>query len=267
MSKFLALTSLVMIATASAFVAIWPVAQTTRKTQAKKFITEASSVTPAEALTDYQLAIWLDPSNEVGYLNLAQIQVATGQSARAVNTLSRAGEGTQAMKLKVRTLLELGRYSAAADSSLQLARTGRSDSDHLLAATAYMLAGRTSELALLDTTITSPDALQRLLRIEFGNLPLAKELYAVGLPDSSRALLLKLPVSFERNFLLGQISYQMHSSTELVAASKYLATAASLNPADLNVHQLLAQVYQNMGLATDSMAQISLIKRLQNSRP
>src|SRR6185369_9119784 len=189
-TAFFALSCLTLVSAASALALIWNPAHTavasTAKSQAARLIGEASAADSAEAAVDYQLATWLDPANLAGYLGIARIQIAAGHAETALKALDQAGEGSEASNLRIRTLIELGRTNEAADRAVPLAAPGSSDADIILAALAYALAGRTGDITALTPLVSTPQAAQRIARAEAGNVPLAGELYASGLPESSR---------------------------------------------------------------------------------
>jgi len=266
-TAFFTFSTLVVIGSATALAALWPLARAGAKAEAASLIGEAESGSSAEAGADYRLATWLDSSNPAGYIGLARTQILAGQADAALVTLDRAGEGSEAANLRLRTLIELGRISEAADRAVTLAAPGRSDADLLLAGLTYALAGRTADIPALIPLVASPQTAQRISRAASGNLPLASELFASGLPESSRALLVKQPTSFERNFLLGQILYAPHTGADLSTATDYLESAVALNPSDIPARRLLAKVYTDRGLNSQSSAQTGLVNKLQSGRP
>jgi len=263
----LTLTAIIIIASASASAAAWPIAVRAAHAQATSLIGEAGNANLATAAADYRLATWLDPSNPAGYVGLAHTQILAGRAEAALTTLDRAGEGSEAAGLRLRTLIELGRTNEAADLAASFAAPGRSDADIVLASLAYALAGRATDLPAMIPLVSTPEAAQRISRAASGELPLATELYASGLPESSRTLLMKQPTSFERNFLLAQIFYSRHTEGDLASATDYLQTAVALNPGDIPAHQLLANLYSDRKLTAESAAQTALAARLQSGRP
>jgi hypothetical protein len=204
-AAFMGLAAITLIGAASLLAAAWPHALKAAHKQSDRLVAEAGTVSINEAAADYNLATWLNRSNQPAYLGLARTQIATGKAAQAVDTLGKAGQGSEASKLRIRTLLELNRPAEAADLANNLTQPGHSDEDLTLAAIAFALANRPDSITPLIPLMSSPEAAQRVIRIEAGKLPLATELYAYGLPESSRALLVTLPVSFERDQLLGRI--------------------------------------------------------------
>ncbi len=265
--KFLVLATLVVLASSSALAASWPYAVKAAHAQAADLMGEAGSANPAVAATDYKLATWLDPSNPAAYIGLAHSQILSGQAEAALTTLDRAGEGSEASELRLRTLIELGRTNDAADKAAGIANRGHNDTVMLLTAFAYALSGRTADIPTLIPLVSSPEAAQRISRAAGDKLTLATELYTSGLPESSKILLMKLPTSFERNLLLGRILYTRHSKTDLISASSYLETATTLNPSNLESHKLLASIYSDRQLISESAAQTVLVTKLQSGKP
>lgn len=264
---FFVLSAIVLASSSAALAASWPNAIGAAHRQSAKLIGEAATADLAEAAVDYQLATWLDPQNQAGYLGLARTQIATGHAEAALIALERAGEGSNAATLRIRTLLELGRSTEAADRARTLARPGRKDADVVLAALTFAIAGRAAGIPALTTLVSSPEALQSLARIEAGQVPFAGELYAAGLPESSRSLLIKLPTSFERNLLLAHIAYDRHTPDDLSSATDYLNEALALNPSGLEARKLLVAVYTDRGLPTDATNQSVLIQKLEAGKP
>jgi hypothetical protein len=266
-AKFWLLASATVVASACALAALWPLALNAARAQSARLTTEATTANGGEAQADYQLATWLDSRNTAAYLGLARLQIAHSQAGLALATLDQAGEGSQAQQLKVRTLIELGRYPQAADAAVTLAAPGRPDDDLVLAALADTLATRTPDVTALIPRLTSPEAAQRVRHAQVDKVTLAYELYATGLPRSSSALLTPAPTSFERNLLLGRIRYATHSPADLAEAADFLASAIALNPAGLEAHQLLANVYRDRKNFAAANQQDSLAVRLQAGKP
>ena len=259
-AAFLTLTALVVIAAAAGVAVSWPHVQNAAKNQSSKLVGEARSASAAEAMADYRLAVRLDPSNLAAQLGLARTQIKAGQAEAALVTLKSAGEGSETTSLRVRTLIELGRAAEAADLASMLP-------DSVLAALAYALAGRPADITALIPRLSSPEAAQSIARIQAGTLPLAAQLYAAGLPDSSSALLLKQPASFTRNVLLAHIAIDRHTAADLISASDYLAVAVAINPSDADAHRLYAGVLADRGLTEESAQQTKLAERIQAGRP
>jgi tetratricopeptide (TPR) repeat protein len=265
-ATFLGFTGVMIILHATVLAACWPGTLRAAARQSDKLVAEAGSVPPAEAAADYKLAAWLDSDNQPAYLGLARTQVATGKADLAIKTLEKAGQGSEAAQLRLRTLLELGRTAEAADAAAPLAQPGQPDENLLLAAVTYALAGRQADLPALGPML-SADGRARLARITAGGVPFATELYRSGLPESARATLVKLPVSFERNQLLARIHLDRHTKTDLEAASRYLEAAVVINPANIEAHQLLAGTYSDRGLTASAATQSELAAKLRAGRP
>lgn len=236
-AAFLSLTTLVVLASGAALAFAWPYVLGTARAQSSSLVGEAASAPAPEAFANYQLAVWLDPASTQAKLGLAATQIKTGQAEAAVKTLETAGQGSDAADLRLRANIELGRTDAAAGLTQLIARQ------------------------------SSPEALQALRRAESGQLPLATELYAAGLPESSSAILRSLPVSFERNLLLGRINFDRHTTFSLAAATSYLEEAVAINPSHLEARKLYAAALTDVGRTEDSAKQQDLIKKLELGRP
>jgi Flp pilus assembly protein TadD len=265
--KFTLLATLTLLAAAAGLATLWPLALQAARAKATSLVGEAAKASGGEAEVDYRLATWLDPESHTAYVGLARSLITAGHPDEALAALGQAGEGSEVEQLKVRTLIELGRYNEAADVAGKLATPNRQDDDHVLAALAYALADRNSDIDALMPHVSSPEALQRIKRAQAGKLTLAAELYATGLLQSSSAFLMKLPASYERNLLLARIRYARHTPDDLARAAESLEVATSFNPSAPEARQLLAQTYRDQGKTTEAGLQDTLITKLQAGRP
>lgn len=265
--KYLPITTAAILASAAVLAMAWPHVVAAAHAEAARLIEQAPQTGAAEATSFYRLASTLDPGNRESYLGLAKIQIATGQSEAALRSLKHAGEETETLRLRLKTLVELGNFSGASLLADALAQPGASDADIILSGLAYALAERTGDIDALLSRVASPEAAQRLARAKAGNVTLAAELYASGLPNSSRTFAEKLPVSFKRNVLLGRISYAQNTRESLVAATGYFSSACTINPGDLSAHELLADVFAVRGMVAESSTQTILVQKIRSGRP
>jgi thioredoxin-like negative regulator of GroEL len=266
-SKFWAITVVAIVAAGGGLAALWPVALSAARSESATLTTEGRHAAGAEAVADFQLAARLDPQNHAAYIALARDQIASGQPDAAFANLDHAGKGSDVEQLRVRTLIELGRSSAAAAAAQDLTTPDRSQADLLLATLSYLNADRRADATALMPRLTSPEAAGSATRAASGEIGLASELYATGLQNSSSAILTAAPTSYERNLLLARILYARHTRPSLTTASDYLASATSLNPGGLEARQLLARVYRDLGNIPDATTQEALAAKLQNGRP
>lgn len=266
-AKFTAFATATILLTAGALAALWPVALSAARHESTNLVGEGSHTDASEAATDYLLATWLDHHNTAAYAALARTQIAAGQPDAALTSLMHAGEGSEVEQLRVRTLIELGRASAAADAATALTTPERSQADLLLAVLAYENTGRHADSLALSPRLTSPEAARSASRAQTGQLGLAAELYAAGLLRGSSAILVKTPTSYERNLLLAHIRYTQHTRPALTEATDYLTSANALNPANTEARNLLAKVYRELGNLHDAQVQTSLVAKIQSGRP
>lgn len=245
----------------------WPATQAYAKEQSAELTRAGQGASGGESENDFRLATWLDSSNDAAFAGLAQAQVAAGQPNEALQTLTEAGEGREVARTKVRILLELGRYTEAAGFTAILTSDKAIQEDLVLTAIALSLAQQPAAIASLKTRVSSPAALQALARAEAGDIPLATELYARGLLRSSSALLLKLPVSFERNLLLSRIVLSRTTPASLSQAEQYLSAALTQSPSQLEARRLLYRVYQAQGNQAGANHEAQLIRRLEAGQP
>lgn len=258
-----ALSAGILLASASGLAALWPVALQAAHNKSQELTAEAKQAKGGEIEVNYRLATWLDNQNQAAYAGLAQAQINLGQPDAALLSLEHAGQGSEAEQLKVRTLIELGRYNQAANESASLITPGRSTNDIVLAGFSLALAGRATDIEPLIALVGSPEAATRLRRAQSGNLPLASELHATGLLNSSSALLTKLPVSLQRNLLLAQIRFARHSSKDLGEARELLLIAVNIDPANTAARKLLAQVYLDLNQTAEAQAQTTIVNRIE----
>jgi hypothetical protein len=220
----------------------------------------------SESRLDLKLAHILNRHSQTVALELAKQQLAAGQSAAALQTLSNAGEGSEATRLRLGVQLEQGQANAALESATQLAKTSNQPQDLLLAALTFGTVGKRELINPLVPRLTNPEALQRVQRAKANDLLLGTELYAAGLPDSSQRILAKQPSSYERNYLLGQIAYARHDAESLASAEAYTTNAISFNPASESARELIIQILQAEGKSDDAAQQQSLLDQLKNGR-
>jgi tetratricopeptide (TPR) repeat protein len=266
-TKFVIIASLVLVLASSGLAALWPLALRAAHAESQQLLKAGERAHGAEAADDFLLATRLDSSNHPAYARLADTQIAAGQADAALASLSRAGQGSDVEQLKVRTLIELGRTTAAANEAITLTEAGRSDDDIVLGALALATAGRQTDAAALTTHVTAPEAAGRIARATASQLTLATELSATGLLNSSSVMLGKLPASYERNLLLARIRYTRQTDADLAQAADLLTTATALNPAGLDAHQLLAKVYRQQNHPAAAAAQDVLASKLTTGRP
>jgi cytochrome c-type biogenesis protein CcmH/NrfG len=80
-------------------------------------------------------------------------------------------------------------------------------------------------------------------------------------------MLLKLPVTYERNLLLSRIYFSQPNQSNLLRAEALLTTAISLQPASINARQLLTVVYRDENKLPQASWQAALVSKLQSGRP
>ena len=266
-AKFWSITVITIVGSAAGAAALVPVMGEYASRESSRLVVLGNQASGAEAETDYRLATYLNRRNTEAYVKLAQLQLDSGRPQEALRTLGSAGEGSEVVRARIRLLMELGSTTVAATAGQSLVREGAPDEDVVLAGLSLAVAGREAEVAALAPRVTAPEAAGRIKRIQAGNLALAGELYASGLPISSSTILLQLPASYERNLLLGRIYLTRNLADDLESAAGYLRTATVVHPAGVEAHELLAKVYvaqEKTQLATE---QRGLIEKLRTGRP
>ena len=265
--KFFVIAFLVLVTSGSLVAFMWPSAITIAHQQAGQLVAEGALANGGEAEADYHLATLLDPGNTAAHLGLAQQLYSTGQFAAALRSQEGAGESATSQQIKVETLLELVRNQDAATAADSLLAVCSTDNCIKLAAFAYDVSGRTSDSTALASRVSSPEAARSITLAQAGPLPLAAQLYATGLLNSSSALLLQQPESFERDLMLGQIYSSSTQKTDLLSAADYLEAATTLQPSNLQAHQLLASVFRSLNQSSNAGQQDQLVANLQTGRP
>jgi hypothetical protein len=265
--KFWQLGALVMVTAAAGLAAMWAPAVSIARWESGRLVEEGRHATGAEAQTDFTLASRLDPANRTALLQLARAQIAAGQPDDALQTLDKAAQGSEPQRLKTQTLVELGRYNAAADAGTALAqRPKASGQDLRLAALAQLLAGRDSDAAALAAAAPAQTAADIQLAAS-SRLALAHQLAAAGLNKSATAVLEDQPASYERNLMYARILYAHHSKDDLTQATDLLTVAVAANPSAIPARQLLVNVYQDRSNSPAAAQQAALIKHLQSGTP
>jgi tetratricopeptide (TPR) repeat protein len=198
----------------------------------------------------------------IGY---ARVYLAQGRSAEAMELLARVGENQDGLRLRMQILTELAKYDQAKPIADKLLLHGN-EADILLAASVYKLGNHTTELAALDSRLTSVEALQALSRLKAGNLSLAFELRALGLPVTSSTLLVKLPDSTPRNLALGGILLQKGDKASLVQAAAYLEMGIKLDPANIELRSKYGEVLRAEKMNNEADVQDKLVLRLRQGK-
>lgn len=248
----------------SAFIAaafVMPATTALAKSESTQYAAAATSEQGSMAALDYQLAYTLDHTNQAAAVGLAQIYLASGHSNQALKLLSRAGESPYILRLRLQTLTELARYPEAKPIADKMAST-LNEPDILLAAAFYSITGDQAQMDAADAHLSSVGALQAMFRLKAGLLPRALELRDLGLPVSSRAMLVKLPPSAPRNLALAEILQQQGDSASLSQAAAYITAAINLDPANIKLRQVLVSVLKAQHKSAAAAAQEVIIQKL-----
>jgi hypothetical protein len=251
----------------ASIVVLWPTLLSSAHSESASLISEANKSRGGEAQSDYQLATWLNPDYNVAYADLASAELVDGQPGQALINLTKAGTSIKTTSTKVQALMEVGDNNDAAQAASALTFASATDQDLVLASLAYSSDDQESRVSTLLPRISSPEALHAAKRAQAGKLPLAAQLYAAGLLNSSKQLLINLPASYERNLTLSQIDYDNPTRSNLAKAEELLLNAIALNPASTQSRQLLVKIYRAENKTTLADMQIALINKLQSGRP
>jgi thioredoxin-like negative regulator of GroEL len=219
------------------------------------------------------LARALDRNNPIAAREHARLKLAAGQYASALRTLQAAGNSATTTRMQLRAQLELQDASAAAKSAQVLATQSTADADLVLASLALLNAQNLGQknlapnLLALKASVTSPEALQRILRAEGTPLGLGAELYATGLLHASHQVHMKLPDSQIKSLILGKIAQQIATPDSLSQALTYYKQVLNENPANIEARQGLVAVYQQLGDTSSASRHQELLRQLQAGRP
>ena len=244
MSKFTPSTTrivLFVLAASALVVLAWPYLAGNR---ASVLVAQAGQGS-RESLLDYQLANILDPHNVAAAAAVAQAHLAS-DPARALRICNRAGDSAALDAVYVKALLELGLRTDAANFSRRLVVTRLTDDATLTVAFSFALTGQQSHIPALASRLSSPAALQRLQRIEAGNVALSDELAASGLLRSSSALLATLPDSAPRDIRLASLKSLSPYRVDQMEASKLYSAYLQAMPADIAARQNYANLWQTI---------------------
>src|SRR4051812_17183209 len=102
---FFPLITLAVIGSAAALAAAYPALHAAAKSESTNLVADARKSGIAQAQSYYQLATLLDPGNTAAFKGLALGQLALGQPEAALVTLAKAGQGSDVLSLRVRTLM------------------------------------------------------------------------------------------------------------------------------------------------------------------
>ena len=246
---------------------LWPSVLAYSRNESASLTREAGQGTGADAELDYRLAYHLDHGNVTAALHFATAELADEQPQAALDALKAAGEGSDVQRIRIEALLELGNVDAATATGADLAKTDTSDETVRIVALAYGVRRNQDAIAALKARVSSPEALQALSRAQAGNLPLAHDLSATGLNLSTRALLVKLPSSADRDLLLAQTDVRLGTHAMLADAASSYATSLALNPSNLAARGQYVDLLRLLKDPQDAAMQQTLHDAIANGRP
>lgn len=282
---------------------ILPAALTLASYRAKILAARAqkeANLHPNQALIDYRVANTLSPTNHTINQNLAALYVKLNRPDDAISTLQKlpigesgvqiatvlrlTGRLEQAQKilnelnnakpevllLKSQILLEQGSTKEATLAAQQALKFyPASPRSQLQLGLCQAVGEQTTDLNDLIATVVSPQTLQGLKQAQQGKTALAYVLYAGGLLRSSKAVLLKQPDLYATELqLLGRINLELakNDPSKLPDAQTALIKATQADPANLDNHRLLKQVYDKMGNKDKAAHQENLLKQLESGK-
>jgi len=220
-----------------------------------------------EARLDFKLAYLLNHGNQVAALSVAESQQVAGEPAAALKTLNNAGQERGADRVRVKAALEAGDIGNAIAAADRLSAAGAPDADLVLSSLAYGVAGKPERIEGLKARVTSPQAIQGVLRAGGSKLTLAVELRATGLLVSSRSILKRSEVSVPRNLLLASLIKADGRAADLPALAKLYREAIALDPAATAARTELIAVLRAQKDYAAADAEQKLLNRLDSGRP
>jgi len=242
------------------------------------------------SLLELQTAQVLDPGNPNYRQQLADRYVAQGELDQAVRVLGgTAGEGIRKAGLLIRlgkpdaaimavqgvtgtdtavvrsqAYLEEGRGADARSAVQDLS----SDTALLQQALALAAGSKAADIAALIPQADSATTKQRLRRIQSGGVALAQELYAGGLYQTTERVLATTPDSSAKFGLLAHVALSKQPVTRqnLLAAQTAATQGLKLDPANLPLRLLLADIDSQLGDQAGVANQQRLINQLQSGK-
>ncbi len=265
--KFLALASLIIVLTAGLAASAWPAVSAYCREQSASLSAAGKRAGGDEAQMDFRLAYLLDSHNQAAATAVADEQLTAGRPQAALATLIGAGEGREADRVRLKVALEAGNTPLAVTAADRLSGAGYTQTDAVLAALAYGVAGKRERIEDLKASVSSPQALQRVLRAGGSKVTLALELRATGLQISSRGVLEGAEVSVPRNLLLASLIGADGRTDDLPTLAKLYQEAITLDPSSIAARSGLIAVLRAQKDTAGVDAQQVLLGRLQNGRP
>jgi hypothetical protein len=263
---FLTIGGLVILAAAGLIALGWPLLRQAAHAQANRLVAEGKRVGGQEALLNYQLAGLLEPGNPAAALAVAQLEASGGHYNQALRSLEAAGEGIEAVRLRLRLQIELASLGIA-NSAGRLAAVATTDDDRLLVAMGYLVAGRPQDVPAVTAAMSAPKPLQRVQRASSSVTALGAELYAMQLVRASGRLLMKQPSSLTRDILLGHMAAAKRTPAAYAQARGYFEAALQHDITNTEARTGLIAALEALGNNQAAIQQIKLNGRLQTGRP
>ena len=265
--KFLALASLIIVLSAGLAASAWPAVLSYGRDQSTKLSMAGTRTDREESRLNFQLAYLLNPGNQVAALSVAATQQEAGEQGRALKTLKNAGQNRGVDRVKAKAALETGDIKTAVAAAERLAEQGAPDNDLILASLAYGVAGKPERIEPLKARVTSPEALQGVLRAGGSKLTLAVGLRATGLLISSRGILEQAEVSVPRNLLLATLIKTDGRAADLPQLAKLYREEIALDPSGTAARDNLIGVLRAQKDDVAAGLEQKLLDRLKAGRP
>ncbi len=225
-------------------------------------------------IAHYRLALALSPGNAHYRNEFATLYAAQNNLKAAIGVLG----GTTAERIrKANYELRLGRYEHAERSiatlnspeaaivrskialeqgsglsAYQATKNARNDSERLQLGLSYKTAGMSDKVKEVLLLMGEGEEKRRLARAGSGGVALAQELYREGLYRSAQRVLSQTQESSERYLLLAHTELELASTNKsnreaaLKTAKESLLKGVRHNPANLEIRQLLMEVYREL---------------------
>lgn len=208
---------------------------------------------------------WMKLPNEEGIDEAVKALFLAGKARDASELLLQAHQrfdDPHMVALRAMALAEMGQLRQAAEVARQ-AEGGEDDITTMLLS--IQLLNDNQDVDNLLSRLSSPEALQRAIRLKLSKNALSGYFYYYGLLDSAEmALKPGLGRSSEAHVLHGRILAAKGRSGD---AQKTLSDGIKLDPANIELHRLLADSYKKTGNHEAADKELDLVRRLERGRP
>lgn len=211
------------------------------------------------AIGRLQLASWLDAGNQGYKLELARLQMKSGDFKQAERTVAHLAT-PDAQVIKSQAAQEEG----SDDAAISAVRDGRNGQERDQLALSYAVASRTQDLK----NLSGGEGSATFAAARAGGLALAQELHNHGLFHSALRVLDKAPDSATKFNLMAhaQLALKPSSRSNLDAAKRSASQGATLYPANIDLQVLLRDIDEQLGDTAGVNQQNKRLEQLRSGR-